>query len=80
MLAFLHLLGQADEGRIDASDPTRIYTFIGGGLKYNNYTNGEYMLEARAIGKVSLGEQDMLLFEAGSGLYHGDQATARIMG
>jgi hypothetical protein len=25
------------EERIDATDPTKIYTFMGGGLKYNEY-------------------------------------------
>ena len=67
----------AGEVRIDASDPTKIYTFMGGGLKYNNYTNGEHMLEARAIGNIGLGEHDMLLFEAGYGWHEGDQATGK---
>jgi len=29
------------EEKIDASDPTKIYTYAGGGLKYTDYTNGE---------------------------------------
>ena len=64
----------ADEQRIDASDPTKIYTFAGGGLKYNDYTNDEYMLEARVIGNVGLSDHDMLLFEIGYGKHHGAQA------
>lgn len=59
---------------IDASDPTRIYTFLGGGLKYNEYTNGEHMLEARITGNIGLSLQDSLLFEAGYGRHEGDQA------
>jgi hypothetical protein len=39
---------KADEERIDASDPTKIYTFMGGGLKYNDYTNGGYMWDLTA--------------------------------
>lgn len=63
-----------DDERIDASDPTKIYTYAGGGLKYNDYTNTEYMWEARALGNIGLGERDMLLFEAGYGWHQGDQA------
>ena len=63
----------ADENKIDASDPTKIYTFMGGGLKYNKYTNDEYMWEMRAIGNIGLSENDMLLFEAGYGWHPGDQ-------
>ena len=47
------------EERIDATDPTKIYTFMGGGLKYNEYTNGEHMLEARVIGNIGLGDRAM---------------------
>ena len=57
----------ADEERIDASDPTKIYTFMGGGFKYNDYSNGEYMWEARAIGNVGLkgtDGQNQILFGA----------------
>jgi hypothetical protein len=70
----------ADEERIDASDPTKIYTFMGGGFKYNDYTNGEYMWEARAIGNIGLGEHDSLLFEAGYGWHKGDQAPGKDSG
>lgn len=67
-------IAMAQEEKIDATDPTKIYTFAGGGLKYNDYTNGESMWEIRAIGNIGLGERDMLLFEAGYGWHHGDQA------
>ena len=70
----------ADEERIDASDPTKIYTYAGGGLKYNDYTNGEYMWETRAIGNVGLSEHDMLLFEAGYGWHEGGQAEGKDSG
>ena len=62
------------EEAIDASDPTKIYTYAGAGLKYNEYTNGEYMWEVRATGNIGLGEHDMILFEAGYGWHEGDQA------
>ena len=64
----------AQEEAIDASDPTRIYTYLGGGLKYNDYTNGEYMLETRLLGNVGLSVRDSLLFETGYGWHDGDQA------
>ena len=70
----------ADEERIDASDPTKIYTFMGGGLKYNEYTNNEYMWETRAIGNVGLSDHDMLLFEAGYGWHQGEQAPGKNSG
>jgi hypothetical protein len=70
----------ADDERIDASDPTKIYTYAGGGLKYNKYTNGEYMWETRAIGNVGLSDRDMLLFEAGYGWHHGEQAPGENSG
>ncbi len=70
----------ANEARIDATDPTKIYTFLGGGLKYNDYTNGEYMWETRLIGNIGLGKDDMLLFEAGYGWHQGDQAPGKDSG
>jgi len=70
----------ADEGSIDASDPTKIYTYAGGGLKYNDYTNGEYMWEARVLGNVGLSERDMLLFEFGYGWHQGDQTPGENSG
>lgn len=62
---------QSDEQAIDASDPTRIYTYAGGGLKYNEYTNSDHMIEFRAIGNIGLGEDDTILFEGGYG-WHRD--------
>ena len=52
----------ADE-QIDATDPTKIYSYLGAGLKYTEYTNGEFMWEIRATGNIGLSESDMLLFE-----------------
>ena len=63
--------GEAGEQEIDASDPTRIYTFAGLGLKYTDYTNGESMTELRAVGNMGLGEKDMVLFEFGYGMHSG---------
>jgi hypothetical protein len=52
----------ADES-VDATDPTKIYSYLGAGLKYTEYTNGEFMWELRATGNIGLTESDMLLFE-----------------
>ena len=57
---------------IDASDPTKIYTYAGGGVKYTDYTNGEYMTELRVTGNLGLSESDMILFELGYGWHSGD--------
>jgi hypothetical protein len=72
-LALSTMPAVADEP-IDATDPTKIYSFIGAGLKYSEYTNGEHMWELRATGNIGLSERDMLLFEAGYGKHHGNQA------
>ena len=61
-----------DDRIIDASDPTKIYTFAGGGLKYNDYTNGESMLELRATGNLGISDVDSVLFEAGYGWHDGN--------
>lgn len=52
---------------IDASDPTKIYTYAGAGIKYSDYTNNEYMVELRATGNIGLSTSDMLMFELGYG-------------
>ena len=70
----------AEDERIDASDPTKIYTFAGAGLKYNDYTNSEYMWETRAIGNIGLSDHDMLLFEVGYGWHQGEQAPGKDSG
>lgn len=79
LIALVHPV-MAEEERIDASDPTKVYTFAGGGLKYNDYTNDEYMWEARAIGNIGLSDHDMLLFEAGYGWHNGFQAEGKDTG
>ena len=61
-----------DTAQFDATDPTKIYSFLGGGPKYVDYTNGEYMWEFRMIGNLSLGINDMLLVAAGYGRHFGE--------
>ncbi|MBL0715696.1 MAG: hypothetical protein JJV98_18575 [Desulfosarcina sp.] len=61
------------EEAIDASDPTRIYSYAGGGIKYTDYTNGEHMWEMRVTGNIGLSTQDMVLFEVGYGFHSGDR-------
>jgi hypothetical protein len=57
---------------VDATDPTKIYTYAGAGLKYADYTNDESMVELRATGNVGLSAADMILFEFGYGWHDGD--------
>ena len=57
----------AQDEPVDATDPTKIYTYAGGGLKYTDYTNGESMIEVRATGNIALSDSDQLLFEFGYG-------------
>lgn len=63
------------EEKIDASDPTKIYTYAGGGMKYTDYTNGDEMLEMRATGNIGLTNSDMVMFEVGYGWHAGDSGT-----
>ena len=69
--AVLSLASVAAEESIDASDPTKIYNFFGGGPKYSDFTNGEQLWELRFIGNMGLGEHDMVLFEFGYGRIDG---------
>jgi hypothetical protein len=57
---------------IDASDPTKFYTYAGGGLKYNEYTNGESALEMRVTGNLAISSVDSVLFEVGYGWHDGN--------
>jgi hypothetical protein len=61
------------EEEIDPSDPTKIYSSAGGGLKYNDYANDEHMIEMRATGNLTLSERDLTLFELGYGWHSGDK-------
>ena len=61
----------AAEESVDASDPTKIYTFLGGGPKFTDFTNGERIWELRAIGNIGIDDNDMILFEAGYGRISG---------
>ncbi len=68
-------LGDTD-APVDASDPTKVYTFAGAGLKYTDYTNGDGMVELRATGNIGFSPNDMVLFELGYGWHQGDAAPA----
>ena len=61
----------ADEA-IDASDPTKIYSYAGGGIKFTDYTNNETMTEIRANGNLGFGPKNMVMFEPGYGFHDGD--------
>lgn len=58
---------------VDASDPTKIYTYLGVGPKYTEYTNGEHMTELRVSGNLGLSRQDMIFFNAGYGEHSGNK-------
>jgi hypothetical protein len=60
------------EEKIDASDPTKIYSYAGAGIKYTDYTNDESMWEIRATGNLGLSASDMVMFELGYGWHNGD--------
>lgn len=61
---------QAEEA-VDASDPTKIYSYAGPGYKYTKFSNGDTLNELRLQGNLALGEQDMVMFETGYGSYSG---------
>jgi hypothetical protein len=63
------------EDTIDTTDPTRIYSYLGGGPKYSNYTNGEHMWEMRITGNWGIDENDMLLGEFGYGRHSGESES-----
>jgi len=63
---------KAAEQEIDPSDPTKIYSYAGVGVKYTDYTNDESMTEIRATGNLGLSENDMVMFELGYGWHSGD--------
>ena len=59
------------EEAVDASDPTKIYSYVGPGYKYTKYGNGDYLQELRIVGNIGLSDSDMVLFELGYGDYNG---------
>lgn len=61
------------EEAIDASDPTKVYTYAGVGVKVSDYTNNETMTEMRATGNIGLSPNDMLMFELGYGWHDGNK-------
>jgi len=68
------------EDAIDASDPTKVYTFAGLGIKYTDYTNDEAMVELRTVGNIGITPNDMLLFEIGYGRHNGDKVEGNNKG
>jgi len=75
LLVFVSSPLLAQEKEIDASDPTKIYTYAGGGVKFTDYTNGDSMWEIRATGNIGVTDKDMVLFEIGYGWHDGDSAN-----
>lgn len=72
VLALTTVIAIAEEA-IDASDPTRVYTYAGGGVKYTDYTNNGEMWEGRITGNLGLSTSDMVLFELGYGKHSGNK-------
>jgi len=62
---------RAAEEKIDASDPTKIYSYAGPGYKYTKFSNGDHLQELRVVGNLGLGKSDMVMFEIGYGKYSG---------
>ncbi|MBA1446564.1 MAG: hypothetical protein FE835_16995 [Gammaproteobacteria bacterium] len=65
----------AQSEKIDASDPTKIYTYVGVGPRYVDYTNGETMLEMRVAGNIGLSKSDMVFFNIGYGKHSGNKVS-----
>lgn len=64
-------VAEAAEEKIDASDPTKIYTYAGPGFKYTKYSNGDTLSELRVQGNIGISDKDMVMFELGYGNYSG---------
>lgn len=75
LVSWMSLSSTSYAETIDASDPTKIYTYAGGGVKYTDYTNGASMTELRATGNIGLSKSDMMLFELGYGTHSGPPAA-----
>jgi len=56
---------------IDASDPTKIQTYAGPGIKYTSFADDADLTELRATGNIGVGEKDMVMFELGYGDFDG---------
>jgi len=67
--------GDAKTKQIDASDPTRIVTFLGVGPKITNFVDGSQINEVRVAATVGLGAKDMLTGEIGYGHHTGDKKS-----
>ncbi len=66
---------KADTKQIDASDPTRIVTFLGIGPKTTDYTDNSRINEVRLAATVGLGAKDMVIAEVGYGYNTGDDES-----
>jgi len=72
--ALLAVAGPALADDIDASDPTKINTYVGPGIKFTSFADDAELLEVRATGNIGLGPQDMVMFELGFGDFDGTAA------
>lgn len=76
--ALLMAAGIQAQEAVDASDPTKIYSYLGPGYKYTNFTNDDELHELRLIGNLGIGSSDMVMFELGYGKYFvGDDSSAK---
>jgi len=60
---------------IDASDPTKVYSFAGPGFKHTEFSNGDTLNEFRIMGNLGVSDNDMIMFEIGYGKYSGTVAA-----
>ena len=71
MVLFSNAAWAEETEQVDASDPTKIYSYAGPGYKFTEYSNGDSLSELRAVGNIGFSDNDMLLFEIGYGSYDG---------
>jgi hypothetical protein len=71
MVLFSNAAWAEENEDVDASDPTKVYSYAGPGYKFTEYSNGDSLSELRAVGNIGFSDNDMLLFEIGYGSYDG---------
>jgi len=73
LMACLPLSAQEAQTKeeIDASDPTRIVTFVGLGPQYTGYVDGTNVKAAQLSLTMGIGPKDMITLETGYGRYSG---------
>ncbi len=71
----LHAEQSQGADKVDASDPTRITTFMGIGPKITEYTDGTDISEVRVNATIGLGPKDMVIIQTGYGHHSGEDKS-----